>query len=570
VALVIGGAAAEGIGILLLVPLFKSLMPGTAQGALAGPDLTPLLGFLPGTSPAATLAWAVGLFVVVVAMRSAILFVRDMTLARLQVGFVHSLRAALVQALGAAEWSAVTRLRHARLTQVLTGDLDRCGSAAHCILQLFVAGVLVTAHLALAFLLSPPLALFTLLLLIVSVAMIGPLLKRAGDAGSLMRGTSVRLIGDAGRFLGNLKQAIGENRQTAFVTETERTLALQLRTHVGIVRQQSMTRMATGIVGAAVAGAALVAGYGYLGVSAPVLIAFLVLLARLTGPANQLQQNALQIAGSLPSIAAVRGLLSELGRAPRPETPSLAPGTPRFDIRFHDVSFSHGDVADGAAIQPAIDAVRISIEEGEFVGLTGPSGAGKTTFADLVAGLHLPTSGSVVVGGTPLGPPNVPAWRDRLAYVDQDPFFFHGSFAENLFWDRQKRTEAQVWDALACVGAEDLVRRVPGGLDGLMAERGALLSGGERQRLAIARAILRQPRVLILDEATNALDDESEHRLLSGLRRALPKATILLVSHSDSSLNHCDRIIRFETGRLVSDTARTTAAGTPLARNSFF
>ena len=192
------------------------------------------------------------------------------------------------------------------------------------------------------------------------------------------------------------------------------------------------------------------------------------------------------------------------------------------------------------------------IEQGSFVGIAGPSGAGKTTFADLLVGLYPPQAGTIRVAGEPLQGEPLRGWRESVSYVSQDPFLFHDTIRRNLLWARPDASEEELWAALRRAGAETLVERMPLGLETLVGERGTLISGGERQRIALARALLRRPSLLLLDEATNAIDVEGERAILMALRDAPGRPTIVMIAHREASLSLCERLIQFSHGRATA------------------
>jgi len=156
----------------------------------------------------------------------------------------------------------------------------------------------------------------------------------------------------------------------------------------------------------------------------------------------------------------------------------------------------------------------------------------------------------------PLQGDAVAGWRERVSYVSQDPFLFHDTIRRNLAWARPQASEAEMWAALALAGADALVRRMEQGLDTVVGERGALVSGGERQRIALARAVLRRPRLLVLDEATSAIDVAGERGILARLRALKPRPTIVVIAHRAESLGGCDRVVRLQDGRVSNDPDR--------------
>jgi ATP-binding cassette, subfamily C, bacterial len=559
--LVGAGALLEGVGILLLVPLLALLFdPGSGAGAAAGERgalVRWAVGIAPDRPPLERLALLLAGFAVLIALRGLVLWRRDLLLAQLQIGFVENLRARLAHGLANARWQRLAQLGHGRVTHLMGGDIQRCGAAVHFLFQSGVALVMLAGLALLALLLSPLLSAIAGALLLTGALALVALNRRAGDAGRGVTEASLALMTGLGQFLGGMKLAMSQNLQRGFVAAFERDLNASARSQAGFIGQQAMLRGLWGLLAAAVAGTVLLAGFGWLGLPAPLLIAFLAVLARASAPALQIQLGIQQIAYSLPAWDAVERMSAELALAaaplplPEPE-PQGAPlsGT----IAFEKVSYRHGGGEAG------VSGITLRLMPSEFVGLAGPSGAGKTTLVDLLAGLLHPQRGRIAVGGVALNENTAPRWRERIAYAAQNPFLFHGSIRANLLWSCPDASADDLARALALVGAEPLIASLPEGLGTRVGEKGASISGGERQRLALARALLRRPELLILDEATSAIDPAGERALLERLRALTPRPTVVMIAHRAESLAFCDRVLSLEAGRLVSERRAGIAA----------
>jgi ATP-binding cassette subfamily C protein len=195
--------------------------------------------------------------------------------------------------------------------------------------------------------------------------------------------------------------------------------------------------------------------------------------------------------------------------------------------------------------------------------LVGPSGAGKTTIADLAVGLLAPASGRVLIDGAALTGGLVARWREAVAMVPQDVFLFHDTIRANLLWARPSASESDLWQALALASAETFVRRLPACLDTVVGDRGERLSGGERQRIALARGLLRQPALLVLDEATSSLDAGNEAAVLDALAMLHGRMTILVIAHQHSTLRDADQVITVADGRVASTRRHDALADRP-------
>jgi len=209
-----------------------------------------------------------------------------------------------------------------------------------------------------------------------------------------------------------------------------------------------------------------------------------------------------------------------------------------------------------AGSPPALDGVSFQVGPGETVAIVGPSGSGKSTFASLVTGFHRPTGGRILLDGADLTTIDLRTYRRQMSVVTQQTILFHGTLRENVVYGARNVTEDSLRAALDAANVSEFLRDLPAGIDTLIGPAGIQLSGGQRQRLAIARAILRRPKILILDEATSALDLGSEAIVQEALERLAVGRTTFVIAHRLSVLRRVDRVVVFDKGRLVESGPR--------------
>lgn len=195
--------------------------------------------------------------------------------------------------------------------------------------------------------------------------------------------------------------------------------------------------------------------------------------------------------------------------------------------------------------------VSVEVKKNSFVSFVGQSGSGKTTCADLIMGLFVPTSGDILVDGCSLKEIDLTSYLDRVGYVQQDSVLLDGSIRENLLWANPIATEKDMWESLKLVSIDSFVKSLPNQLDNLVGDRGVSISGGQKQRIALALALIRNPDILILDEATSSLDYESEKIIRKSLGLLSNKLTIISVTHRPSMAEHSDMIYVFDKGSIV-------------------
>jgi ATP-binding cassette, subfamily C, bacterial len=548
-ALVLLGALFEGIGLALIAPLLNILFDDNSAGGFLHHTAETLFNWFGASTVFSRLLLLMGIFAVAMIVRALVLLARDTTLAKLRIGFVEMERARVAEALAAASWGQVVRLRHARVIHVMSGDIQQIGTAAHFLTQCLTAVVVLTAQCVLALYLSLPLALLSFVLLVGTALALLPMMRRSWRLGHFLTEANQNLLHGTTQFLGGLKLAVSQNLQNGFLLEFRTSLQEQSVQQVNYLRQQTETRLTIATLSALMGAVLVLVGLSIFHVPPAMLVALLVVVVRMSGPSSQIQQGAQMLANALPAFDAVQTLKRELG-GPTQKTSAIDNVPPiAGKIRFEHVTFIHPHDGDGEG--RGVQDMTLAIEPGMCLGINGSSGAGKTTFADLLAGLYPPQLGLVTVGDLPLAGSLLDQWRDKISYIAQDPFLFHDTIRRNLAWASPGIGEATMWQALALAEATDFVRSLVDGLDTVVGERGTLLSGGERQRVALARGILRRPNLMILDEATNALDPATERTVIDRLMAQSPRPTMVVIAHRPESLLRCDRVITIENGHLV-------------------
>jgi ABC-type multidrug transport system fused ATPase/permease subunit len=280
-------------------------------------------------------------------------------------------------------------------------------------------------------------------------------------------------------------------------------------------------------------------------VAVPTLIGFLAILYRL-------QPKVMSLANLQSRLTALRVPVVEVTRVLSESTAHGGEigGTPfhglKDEIVFDGVTFSyHG------ASRPALADLSLRIPRGSVFAIAGLSGAGKSTLLDLLLRFQAPQSGSIRIDGMPLAEIDAKSWRGRIAVVNQDPYLFDDTVRYNIKYGRPEASDDEFAEAVRIACADDFIRQLPNGFDTIIGERGTQISGGQRQRLALARAIIRNPDLLILDEATSALDAVTERALQQTLRDGDRRRTVIIVAHRLSMIEMADEVVVLEDGRLV-------------------
>ena len=274
------------------------------------------------------------------------------------------------------------------------------------------------------------------------------------------------------------------------------------------------------------------------------LVAFLLYAIIVAGPIGALSTIYAQLQEALGATRRVFELLDAA-----PDIQDAPDAVPLKDIsghvRFKDVDFAY------EGNEPVLRGVNLEVQPGEVVALVGHSGAGKTTLVNLIPRFYDPVRGSIEIDGHDLRKVTLASLREQIGIVPQETLLFGGTVRENIAYGKLDATDEEIVAAAVAANAHDFIRQLPEGYETKVGDRGVKLSGGERQRLAIARAILKNPRILILDEATSSLDTESERLVQEALQRLMAGRTTFVIAHRLSTVHVANRIIVLEEGRIV-------------------
>jgi ATP-binding cassette subfamily C protein len=551
VCLLLAGLA-EGISVAGGVPLIALIASPTAAGAPPAPSsgvgwyvsaALRGLGFQPTTA------------VLLVLVASGILVRAVLVLlANKQVGYTvaHTatdLRLALIRAALRSRWQYYVQQPLGTFATAVAAEARRASDAYLHATTLVALLIQAAAYVTVGCLVSWRATLVTLLAAAAIVTLLTRLVRTARRAGTRQTSVTQSLLKRLTDTLQSAKplKAMGQETLVGPLLEAE-TRQLNRALQREIASKEAMHALQDPLMIAFLA-IGLYAAQSRLSLPLPTVIILAVVCGRIIGAVGNAQKEFQRMATCESALWSLRATIASAEAAQEHATGSAAPAIRRA-ISLRDVRFAY----DGA---PVLDAASLVIPAGELTAIIGPSGAGKTTVADLIIGLLRPQAGKVLIDDVPLQTYDAQRWRALIGYVPQDTFLLHDSIGLNVTLGDRDLLPADVEAALRAAGAWDFVAALPDGTDTVVGERGLRLSGGQRQRIALARALVRKPQLLILDEATAALDPITEGEVCSTLQRLRGAMTILAICHQGPLIAVADRVYRVDAGRIspVADHA---------------
>jgi ATP-binding cassette subfamily C protein len=529
----------EGIGLVTMLPLLASQSPDMAnrlpkgltrvvQQALDFVGVTPTVGVL------------LLIIVTVITLKCVLVL-----LANRQVGFTVALvstnfRLEFIRSLLAARWEYYLRQPVGALANSVTGEVGRATMAyLHCI-KIIALAAQAAVYTGIAMLVSIQATLAALVIGALIIYLLNRFVhisRRAGVKQSRLARSFLVRLADNMQSIKPLKAMARENLAAALLESD--TSKMKRAAQKDIVSGEALRALQEPTFAILIA-TGLYLALVHFGMSFASVLVLAFLLLRVLSYLGRIQREYQRMAACESGFWAIR---AEIDRA-KMESESPAAGIApvlRRAIRFDNVGFRYKELW-------VLRNVALTIPVGAITAIVGSSGAGKTTVIDLVTALLQPQEGEILIDDIPLRKIDRRAWRRMIGYVPQDTVLLHDSVKRNVTLGDPELTDADAEAALRAAGIWDFVSGLPEGMEAVVGERGGMLSGGQRQRIAIARALAHRPRLLILDEATNALDAETEAAICRTLERLRGELTIIAVSHQSPLVEVADRVYRIGNG----------------------
>ena len=490
--------------------------------------------------------------IVVFSAKNISLYIKNITLSIVQYRLIRDLRNKLYSHFHYLSLSYFNKNKSGELTAVLVNDIDNMRNSLSIMFQkLFVEPINIIILMSLLFIVSTKLALIALLIIPVSGIII------FGISHSIRR-RSARSQAQLAGMTSMIAETIGSMRIVkAFATkgfeinrfakETQKYYKLMIRRD----RLRFVSSPVSETFGATIAALLLWVGARDVlvieSISSEDFLRFILLLFSLFQPLKNLTnvvnelQNGLASADRVFAIMDIKSDIQDVDNAFKVKDLNSS-------LSFNDVSFTYGNKD-----EKVLNNINFKINKGEIFALVGPSGAGKSTLVDLIPRFYDTLSGSIKIDGKNIKELELKSLRSLMGIVTQETFLFDDTVKANISYGVENISDDEIKDASKAANAHEFIKKLPDGYNTIIGERGVSLSGGQKQRIAIARAIVKNPPILILDEATSSLDSESEKHVQSAIENLMSERTVFVIAHRLSTVHNANKILVLENGQIVQE-----------------
>ncbi|MDQ0270940.1 ABC transporter ATP-binding protein [Cytobacillus purgationiresistens] len=537
----------DGIGVLLLVPMIS--MTGIVDLGLEESPIANLFSVFNEIPITLGLPIILCVYVFIVILHHVVERSVMIGNTKIQIGFLRYLRTETYEKVLRANWSFFIRKRKSDLINLLLSEVARTSSGTNSVLQLFSSFIFSLIQIAIALWLSVKITLFVLVAGLFIVYLNRRYLKKSHALGSRNYELGKNFLAGMTDQINGIKDIKSNNLVESRMSWVRTMTAKMEEEQVEYTRIRMTSQLNYKISSAIFLALFIVVSVNIFHAQAGELLLIILIFSRLWPRVAGIQASLEQIASTLPSFKAVKSLQIECVDSAEflnANSSDIKPILFQKGFEFRNIHFRYNKDQ-----EYALKDINIFIPANQMTAIVGRSGAGKSTLIDLIMGLNEAEKGEIFIDNKQLTKENLFALRQSIGYVPQDPFLFNESIRENLLLVAPEATEEQLWDALEFASAAGFVRMLSDGLDTLIGDRGIKLSGGERQRLVLARAILRKPPLLVLDEATSSLDTESERKIQEALDKLKGTLTIVVIAHRLSTIRNADQVIVLEQGEVI-------------------
>jgi len=439
------------------------------------------------------------------------------------------------------------RNRPGDLVATIYVSANNAGALIDFVLMMTKGGVFACAYITINCLISLPLTAVTMALAAVSYFFIYPRFQKVYNQGSQEKYLTDEINSFLHDSLSGIKILKAFNNEKNHIDDFRKTIGKYKIVQIKIMLNKILATFMLEPFAFVLMIMILVFAFKVLGISLVSLVVFLFIFSQLIPKVKLIINNYLQINELLPHFAKLQEIID---RDNKHYLPRGSKSIKKFDrnMQIENVFFRYPE-----GEEDVLKNINIIIEKFSTVALIGASGGGKTTLVDLILRLHDPSRGFIKVDSKPLKDINPKDWHKLVGVVDQDPYLFNNTVYNNILYGNKNADDGKVYDAAKMAYAHDFITKLPDKYETVVGNRGIKLSGGQKQRISLARALIRDPEILILDEATSSLDSESEELIQRSIREIQKKKTVIVIAHRLSTIRNSDKIVIIEDGRVVDE-----------------
>jgi ATP-binding cassette, subfamily B, bacterial MsbA len=476
-------------------------------------------------------------------------YLSGVVLAKVRAVVIKEMRMDIFSQVNALHIGYFSNERKGDLMSKMTNDVQEVeNTIVQSLRVVFREPVTILLYFAVLFFMSVKLTLFTILIIPISGAIIGGITKRLKKKAVQSQQSLGRIVNILDETIGGMRVIKAFNGEQFVGEKFDRETAYYSQVNVSMAKKNELASPISQFLGVSVVAGILVYGgslvlSGESDLSASDFITYIIIFTQVLNPAKEISRAMSSIQRGIASAERIFEVIDTPSQIKSPDHPKPLSGFSQ-SIDFKKVSFAYED-------QLVLKNIDFSLKKGKTIALVGPSGGGKSTLADLVPRFYDPSAGQILLDDTDLREFSTQDLRNLMGIVTQESILFNDTVFNNIAFGIKGATEAQVIEAAKIANAHGFISQLEKGYETNIGDRGSKLSGGQRQRLSIARAVLKNPPILILDEATSALDSESESLVQEALTKLMSNRTTLVIAHRLSTIQHADEILVIERGEIV-------------------